>query len=46
MKACQAYGECGCSELDIPPNSDLEYEVELKKMDQASSKVVLTCTVG
>ena len=39
MKACQAYGESGCPELDIPPNSDIEYEVELKKMNQASFKV-------
>jgi len=34
VQAKYAYGAAGCADHDIPANTDLEYEVELKKFEK------------
>ncbi len=40
IPACEGYGEAGAG-VDIPPNSDLEFEVELRAVHRRATEITL-----
>ena len=40
VKPKYAYGAEGCSQHNIPPHAELEFEIELKKFEKVSNSIV------